>query len=107
MIYFLIYFISIAIIWSTYRFGWVNSLKTVVNVLLPSVFIILFNLQAGKILFRNPVVGIVSILPTAIFIFRSTQPLVFKINDWIDRQSDTNIDSQDVVDAEVISKEEI
>ena len=50
--------------------------------------------------------GIISILPTAFFIYRGSKPIVFGINSWIDRKTNEFVNSQDVVDAEVISKEE-
>ena len=51
-------------------------------------------------------VGIISVLPTAIFIYRGSKPLVVGINSWIDRKRNEFVDSKEVVDAEVVSKEE-
>ena len=106
MSYFLIYFSAISLIWWIYRVGWTEALKTVVSVLIPSVLIILFNVKAGRIIFKNPVVGIVSVLPTAIFIYRGSKPLVFGLNNWIDRKSNEFVDAKEVVEAEVVSSEE-
>jgi len=106
MTYFILYFAGIASIWWVYRVGWTEALKTIISVLIPSLLIILFNVKAGRLIFKNPVVGIITVLPTAIFIYRGSQPLVFGINSWIDRKRNEFVDSQDVVDAEVVSKEE-
>ncbi|KGG14203.1 hypothetical protein EV05_0094 [Prochlorococcus sp. MIT 0601] len=76
------------------------------TILIPSALIIIFNVKAGRLLFRSPVVGIISILPTAIFIYRGSLPLVAVINSWIDRKANEFVESQDTVDAEVISKED-
>ena len=106
MTYLLLYIAGIASIWWVYRVGWIEALKTILSVLIPSLLIILFNVKAGRLIFKNPVVGILSVLPTAFFIYRGSQPIVFGINSWIDRKRNEFLDSQDVVDAEVISKEE-
>ncbi len=106
MTYFVLYIAGIAAIWWVYRVGWTEALKTILSVLIPSILIILFNVKAGRLIFKTPAVGIISILPTAFFIYRGSQPLVFGINSWIDRKNNEFVDSKDVVDAEVISKEE-
>ena len=105
MLYLLLYIVGIVSIWWVYRVGWTEALKTILSVLIPSILIILFNVKAGRLIFKNPAVGIISILPTAFFIYRGSQPLVFRINSWIDRKRNNFVDSQDIVDAEVISKE--
>ena len=87
--------------------GWLEALKTILSVLIPSGLIILFNLKAGRLLFRNPLIGVISALPTAVFIFKASQPFVTGINSWIDRKTNDFVDSKDIVDAEVISKEEV
>ena len=107
MTYIVLYIAGIASIWWIYRVGWTEAIKTILSVLIPSILIILFNVKAGRLIFRNPVVGIISIFPTAFFIYRSSKPIVFGINSWIDRKRNEFVDSQEVVDAEVISKEEI
>tara|TARA_B100000700_G_scaffold257880_1_gene291872 strand:- start:433 stop:756 length:324 start_codon:yes stop_codon:yes gene_type:complete len=106
MTYFILYFFGIASIWWVYRVGWTEALKTVLSVLIPSLLIILFNVKAGRLIFKNPTVGIISVLPTAIFIYRGSKPLVFNINSWIDRKRNDFVESKEVVEAEVVSKEE-
>ena len=106
MTYLFLYIVGIASIWWVYSVGWTEALKTILSVLIPSLLIILFNVKAGRLIFKNPAVGIISVLPTAFFIYRGSKPLVFGINSWIDRKRNEFVDSQDVVDAEVISKEE-
>mgnify|MGYP001345471131 FL=1 len=106
MTYFILYFFGIASIWWIYRVGWIEALKTILSVLIPSLLIILFNVKAGRLIFKNPTVGIISVLPTAIFIYRGSKPIVFRINSWIDKKRNEFVDSEEVVDAEVISKEE-
>ena len=107
MTYLLLYIAGTASIWWVYRVGWTEALKTIFSILIPSVLIILFNIKAGRLIFKNPVLGLISVLPTALFIYRGAQPIVFAINTWIDRKRNEFVDAQDVVDAEVISKEEI
>ena len=106
MTYLVLYIFGIASIWWIYRVGWTEALKTILSVLIPSLLIILFNVKAGRLIFKNPVVGILSVLPTAFFIYRGSQPIVFGINSWIDQKRNEFVESQAVVDAEVISKEE-
>ena len=107
MTYFILYIAGIASIWWVYRVGWTEALKTILSVLIPSILIILFNVKAGRLIFKNPVLGIISVLPTAFFIYRGSQPLVFGINSWIDRKSNEFVDSKEVVDAEVVSEKEV
>ena len=106
MIYLVLYIAGITSIWWIYRVGWIEALKTILSVLIPSILIILFNLKAGRLIFKSPLVGIISILPTAFFIYRGSKPLVFGINSWIERRRNEFTDSKDVVDAEVIFKDE-
>ena len=106
MAYFIIYIAGIASLWWVYRVGWTEALKTILSVLIPSILIIIFNVKAGRLIFKSPALGIISILPTAFFIYRGSQPLVLGINNWIDRKRNEFVASKDVVDAEVISKEE-
>ena len=106
MTYFVLYIAGIASIWWVYRVGWTEALKTILSILIPSILIILFNVKAGRLIFKSPVVGIISILPTAFFIYKGSKPLVFGINNWIDRKRNEVEDSKDVVNAEVISQEE-
>ena len=106
MAYFILYISGIASIWWIYRVGWTEALKTILSVLIPSILILLFNIKAGQLIFRNPAVGIISVIPTAFFIYRGSKPIVFGINSWIDRKRTEFVESKDVVEAEVISKEE-
>ena len=106
MTYLALYLIGIVCIWWSYRVGWKEALKKILSVLIPSALIILFNIKTGKLLFKSPVIGIISILPTTIFIYRGSLPLVTGINNWIDSKAGGFVESQDVVDAEVISKED-
>ena len=106
MTYLVLYIAGIASIWWIYRVGWTEALKTILSVLIPSIFIIIFNLKAGRLIFKNPTIGIISVLPTAFFIYRGSKPVVFGINSWIDRKRNDFVDSKEVVDAEVISNEE-
>jgi len=106
MTYFILYFVGIALIWWVYRVGWIEALKIILSVLIPSLLIILFNVKAGRLIFKNPAVGIISVLPTAFFIYRGSKPLVFRVNSWIDNKKNEFVDSPNIVDAEVISKEE-
>ena len=106
MAYFILYIAGIASIWWVYRVGWIEALKTILSVLIPSILIILFNVKAGRLIFKTPLVGIISVLPTAFFIYRGSKPLVFGINSWIDRKRNEFVDSKDDVDAQVISKED-
>ncbi len=106
MTYLFIYIAGLAAIWWIYRVGWLEATKTILSILIPSILIVLFNVKAGRLLFRSPLVGILSLLPTAIFIYRGSQPFVTGINSWIDRKTKDFVDSKDVVDAEVLSKED-
>ena len=106
MTYLFLYIVGIILILYIYKVGWFVALKTVVSVIVPSITIVLFNVKAGRLLFRNPLVGIISALPTSIFIYRSTKPLVFMINDWLEKKLN-NIETQDdVIDAESIPIDE-
>ena len=86
MTYLFIYVIGIILIWWTYRVGWLEALKTVIKVLVPSALIILFNIKEGRLLFKSPVFGLLSVLPTSIFIYRGSLPLVSFINNWIENK---------------------
>ena len=106
MTYLFIYIVGIILVWWINRIGWLKALKLLVSVLVPSILIILFNLKAGRLLFRSPVIGLLSILPTTLFIYRGCQPLVEGLNLWIDKTINNISESKEVVDAEVISKED-
>mgnify|MGYP005717065133 FL=1 len=94
MTYLFLYVVGITLIWWTYRVGWLEALKTVVKVIVPSALIILFNIKAGRLLFKSPVVGLLSALPTSIFIFRGSLPLVSYINNWIEKKINKYDDSE-------------
>ena len=106
MTYVVLYIAAIFCIWWIYRIGWREAIKKILSILIPSALIILFNVKAGRLLFKSPIVGIISIFPTAIFIYRGSLPLVGVINSWIDKKANDFVEAQDVVDAEVISKED-
>ncbi|KGF97291.1 putative Helper component proteinase [Prochlorococcus marinus str. MIT 9302] len=86
MTYLFLYVVGIILIWWTYRVGWLEALKTVVKVIVPSILIVLFNIKAGRLLFKSPLVGLLSAFPTSIFIFRGSLPLVSYINNWIEKK---------------------
>tara|TARA_B100000900_G_C20577680_1_gene716043 strand:- start:1017 stop:1337 length:321 start_codon:yes stop_codon:yes gene_type:complete len=102
MIYLFLYVVGIVLIWWIYRVGWIEALKTVIRILVPSILIILFNIKAGRLLFKNPLVGLLSALPTSIFIFRGSIPLVASINNWIDIKRSKYEDSTEVIDTDSI-----
>ena len=102
MIYLFLYTIGLIAIWYIYRVGWIVAVKTIISIIIPSLLIVLFNLKAGRFIFRNPVLGIISSLPTAILIFRGSKPLVSFINNSIDKNINDNIDSEDVIETESV-----
>ena len=102
MTYLFAYVVGIVLIWWVYRVGWFEALKTIIKVLVPSILIILFNIKAGRLLFKNPLVGLLSALPTSIFIYRGSLPVVASINSWIDTKRSNFEDSEDVIDTESI-----
>jgi len=101
MTYLFLYVVGIILIWWIYRVGWLETLKTVVKVIVPSAFIILFNIKAGRLLFKSPVIGLLSALPTSIFIFRGSLPLVSYINNWIEKKINKYEDSE-VIDTDSV-----
>ncbi len=102
MTYLFLYVVGIALIWWINRVGWIDALKTVIKVLIPSILIILFNIRAGRLLFKNPLVGLLSALPTSIFIYRASLPVVASINNWIDTKRGKYEESKDIIDADSI-----
>ncbi len=106
MAYLFLYLISLVLIWYVYRVGWLISLKTVVSIIVPSLLIILFNIKAGRIIYRNPVLGIISALPTSIFIYRGSIPIVSFINNWIETKVSRIEYEKDVIDADSIPVDE-
>ncbi len=106
MIYLFLYAIGMLLIWSIYRTGWQQTLKLVISVLVPSLLIILFNIKAGRLIFKSPIIGIISILPTSIFIYNGSKPLVSKIINWIDRDQNNISNQDDFIETEAFTVEE-
>ena len=106
MAYFILYLVGIALLWYVYKVGWLEALKFIVSIFIPSFLIILFNIKAGKLIFKSPVIGVLSTLPTAIFIFQGSKPLVFKINNWIDNKKNGFGNNDDAIDTESIPVDE-
>ena len=106
MTYLILYLIALVLVWYVYRVGWLISLKTVVSVIIPSLLIILFNIKAGRIIYRNPVLGIMSVLPTSIFIYRGSIPIVSFINNWIETKISRIEYQKDVIDTDSIPVDE-
>jgi len=102
MTYLFLYIVGIILIWWIYRVGWLEAIKTVVKVIVPSALIILFNIKAGRLLFKSPVVGLLSAFPTSIFIFRGSLPLVSYINNWIEKKINKYDDSE-VIDTDSVT----
>ncbi len=106
MTYIIIYIVGIASIWWIYRVGFSKALKDILSILIPSILIILFNAKAGSLLFRNPAVGILSSIPTAIFIYKASLPLVASIHNWVDQKGNNYVHEKDIIDVQIISKED-
>ena len=102
MVYLFLYIIGIFLIWSIYRLGWFEALKTVIKVLVPSFLIILFNIKAGRLLFKNPLVGVLSALPSSIFIYSVSIPIVSSINNWIENRISKYEEFEEVIDTDSI-----
>ena len=101
MTYLFLYVVAIVLIWWIYRVGWLEALKTAIKVIVPSVIIILFNIKAGRLLFKSPIVGLLSALPTSFFIYKSSLPLVAYINNWIEKKRG-KYDNSEVIDTDSI-----
>ena len=106
MTYLFLYLIGLIIIFYVYKVGWLAALKTVISIIVPSFLIILFNVKAGRLLFKSPIVGLVSALPTSIFIFRGSKPLVSLINNWIENKFNFIDIQEDVIDTESYTVDE-
>ena len=106
MIYLFLYVIGLLLIWNIYRSGWLQTLKLIVSVIVPSFLIILFNLKAGKLIFKSPIIGIFSILPTSIFIFRGSKPLVSQILNFIDKKENNISNESDFIETEAFTIED-
>ena len=103
MTYLFLYIVGITLLWWTYRVGWLEALKTIVKVIVPSALIILFNIKAGRLIFKSPIVGIFSILPTSIFIYRGSKPLVSQIINWIDKNETNSSNQSDFIETEAFT----
>ena len=102
MSYLFLYIVVVTLIWWIYRVGWLEACKTVIKVLVPSMLIILFNIKAGRLIFKSPIIGLFSTLPTSIFIYRGSLPLVSYINNWIDNKK-IKYDDSEVIDTDSIT----
>tara|TARA_B100001029_G_C14835741_1_gene325525 strand:- start:70 stop:390 length:321 start_codon:yes stop_codon:yes gene_type:complete len=102
MVYLFFYLIGLVIIYFIYRLGWLETLKLFISIIVPSFFIILFNLKTGKFIFKNPIIGITSILPTSIFIFRLSQPLVRRIINIFENNKNDPQNLNDVIETDSI-----
>ena len=102
MTYLFLYVVGVVLIWWIYRVGWLEALKTIVKVIVPSFLIILFNIKAGRLLFKSPIVGLLSALPTSVFIYRGSLPLVGYINNWIENKI-YKYDNSEFIDTDSVS----
>ncbi len=102
MIYLFLYVVGLALIWLVFKYGWKQSLKTVANIIVPSFLIILFNVKAGRLLFKTPIIGILSALPSTFFIYRASKPLTVLVNNWIDSKFNDLDNENDVIETESI-----
>ena len=106
MTYLFLYICGIGLIWWIYRVGWIEALKTIIKIIVPSILIILFNIKAGRLLFKNPLIGLLSALPTSIFIYKGSLPIVAVVNNWIDTKRSKYEESKDVIDTDSIPLDE-
>ena len=102
MIYLFLYVVGMALIWLVYKYGWIQSLKTVANIVIPSFLIILFNIKAGRLLFKTPIIGILSALPSTFFIYRASKPITVFVNSWIDSKLNDLGNDKDAIETESI-----
>ena len=102
MIYLFLYVVGIILVWWTYRVGWLEALKTVIKLIVPSILIILFNIKAGRLLFKTPVIGILSALPSTFFIYRASKPITVFVNNWIDSKFNDLGNDKDAIETESI-----
>ena len=63
MTYVVLYIAGILCIWWISSVGWRNALKKSLSILIPSALIILFNIKAGRLLFKSPIVGTAYLAP--------------------------------------------
>ena len=102
MTYLFLYLCGLILIWYVYRVGWLESVKALMSIIVPSFLIIIFNIKAGKLLFKSPIIGILSTLPTSIFIFRGSKPFVSLINNWIENKFNKQDIQNEVIDTESV-----
>ena len=102
MLYLFLYLVGLALIWLVYKYGWIQSLKTSANIIVPSFLIILFNIKAGRLLFKTPIIGILSALPSTFFIYRASKPITDFVNNWIDIKFNDMGNDKDVIETESI-----
>ena len=103
MIYLFLYIIGLILIWNIYRTGWQQTLKLIISVLIPSILIIIFNIKAGRLIFKSPIIGIISILPTSLFIYRGSKPLVSQIINWLERNEDNYSKQDEFIETEAFT----
>ena len=102
MIYLFLYVVGLALIWLVYKYGWIQSIKTVASIIIPSFMIILFNIKAGRLLFKTPIIGILSSLPSTFFIYRASKPITVFVNNWIDSKFNHLENDKDAIETESI-----
>ena len=106
MIYVFLYVVGLILILYIYKVGWLAALKTIISIIVPSFLIIIFNIKAGRLLFKSPIIGILSALPTSVFIFRGSKPIVNLINNWIENTKNSKVNNEDVIDTESMPVED-
>ena len=102
MTYLFLYVVGLFLIWLVYKYGWIQSLKAVTNILVPSFLIIIFNIKAGRLLFKTPIFGILSTLPSTFFIYRASKPITVFVNNWIDSKFNDVGNDKDAIETESI-----
>ena len=106
MIYVFLYVVGLILILYIYKVGWLAALKTIISIIVPSFLIIIFNIKAGRLLFKSPIIGILSALPTSVFIFRGSKPIVNLINNWLEITKNSKGNNEDVIDTESMPVED-
>ena len=106
MIYVFLYVVGLILILYIYKVGWLAALKTIISIIVPSFLIIIFNIKAGRLLFKSPIIGILSALPTSVFIFRGSKPIVNLINNWLENTKNSKVNNEDVIDTESMPVED-
>ncbi len=106
MIYLFLYIVGLILILYIYKVGWLAALKTIISIIVPSFLIIIFNIKAGRLLFKSPIIGILSALPTSVFIFRGSKPIVNLINNWLENTKNSKGNNEDVIDTESMPVED-